>query len=56
MEFRGDTENRLMEPFSPRFQECLRHHDRAGLRMIPKADLHNHFVLGGSRSFLKEHL
>lgn len=43
-----------MDTFSHRFQECLRNHDRAGLRMIPKADLHNHFVLGGSRSFLKE--
>ena len=29
--------------------------DLAAVRSCPKADLHNHFVLGGSRAYLREH-
>lgn len=37
---------------SVKFIEALRKHDLDALRKIPKADLHNHFVLGGNRAFL----
>lgn len=32
----------------------LEQHDFNILRNCPKADLHNHFALGGSRSYIKE--
>ena len=37
------------------FAEALRRGDLEAVRKCPKADLHNHFVLGGSRRFLREH-
>lgn len=36
------------------FIRALKNHDPEGLRSCPKADLHNHFVLGGSRRWLRE--
>lgn len=36
------------------FIEALKQGDLEAIRKCPKADLHNHFVLGGSRRFLKE--
>lgn len=39
---------------SIKFKEALIKRDLDALRKIPKADLHNHFVLGGNRAFLKE--
>lgn len=38
-----------------RFTDALIDGDIAAIRKCPKADLHNHFVLGGSRKFLFEH-
>lgn len=35
------------------FIEALKQKDLNAIRTIPKSDLHNHFVLGGSRDFLK---
>lgn len=35
-----------------RFTYALKQRNLEELRKYPKADLHNHFVLGGSRSFL----
>ncbi len=37
------------------FVEALKQGSLSDIRKCPKADLHNHFVLGGSRSYLKEH-
>ena len=37
------------------FTDALKQGDLEALRRCPKADLHNHFVLGGSRRFLLEH-
>ena len=37
------------------FTEALIRGDIAAVRSCPKADLHNHFVLGGSRAYLREH-
>lgn len=37
------------------FTDALRTGDLEAVRAFPKADLHNHFVLGGSRTFLREH-
>ena len=34
------------------FTDALKQRNLEELRKHPKADLHNHFVLGGSRSFL----
>ena len=37
------------------FIKALTEGDLAAVRKVPKADLHNHFVLGGSRKYLLEH-
>ena len=37
------------------FIEALAYGDLAAVRRCPKSDLHNHFVLGGSRLYLREH-
>ena len=37
------------------FVDALKSGDLEALRRCPKADLHDHFVLGGSRRFLAEH-
>ena len=37
------------------FTDALKHGNLEAVRSCPKADLHNHFVLGGSRRFLLEH-
>ncbi len=37
------------------FTESLIDQDIEAIRKSPKADLHNHFVLGGSRKYLLEH-
>ncbi|MCR5557246.1 MAG: adenosine deaminase [Butyrivibrio sp.] len=36
------------------FVEALKSENLDQIRSFPKADLHNHFVLGGSREFIKE--
>ena len=36
------------------FVEALKQKDLEKIRQCPKADLHNHFVLGGSRSYLRQ--
>ncbi|MBR4670353.1 MAG: adenosine deaminase [Butyrivibrio sp.] len=38
------------------FIDALKQEDLDAIKKCPKADLHNHFVLGGSRKFLLEHL
>ena len=40
---------------STEFISALIQRDLEAVRRCPKADLHNHFVLGGSRRFLLEH-
>lgn len=37
------------------FTDALKQNDLATIRRCPKADLHNHFVLGGSRQYLLKH-
>ena len=37
------------------FADALRCGDLEAVRKCPKADLHNHFVLGGSREYLRRH-
>lgn len=37
------------------FIDELKQKNIEGIRRFPKADLHNHFVLGGSRKYLHEH-
>ena len=34
------------------FKEALKSENIENIRRFPKADLHNHFVLGGSRKYL----
>lgn len=36
------------------FIEALKNKDIKMIQQVPKADLHNHFVLGGSRNYLKK--
>ena len=38
------------------FIDELKQKNIEGIRKFPKADLHNHFVLGGSRKYLREHI
>lgn len=38
-----------------KFTDALRQGNLKAIKRCPKADLHNHFVLGGSRQFLREH-
>lgn len=38
------------------FIDELKQENIEGIRKFPKADLHNHFVLGGSRKYLREHI
>ena len=37
------------------FTNALIQGDLEAVRRCPKADLHNHFVLGGSREYLREY-
>ena len=37
------------------FIDALINGNLEAIRQCPKADLHNHFVLGGSRKYLLEH-
>ena len=41
-----------MEGDSRKFITALKDNDLAAVREVPKADLHNHFVLGGSRTYI----
>ena len=44
----------LMKDFySQEFMEALINYDIDKIKAIPKSDLHNHFVLGGSREYIK---
>ena len=36
------------------FIDALKQRNLEKIRAIPKSDLHNHFVLGGSRQYLQE--
>lgn len=45
---------RLNSDMNHDFIEALEKGDLEAIRKIPKADLHNHFVLGGSRKFIKD--
>ncbi len=38
---------------SSKFIWALENNDIETIRQIPKSDLHNHFVLGGSRAYIK---
>jgi len=40
--------------YSKQFMSALRDHDIETLSKVPKADLHNHFVLGGNRQYIKD--
>lgn len=44
----------MNDRFSNKFIDALERQDIKVVRGIPKADLHNHFVLGGSRDYIKE--
>lgn len=39
---------------SSRFIRALKERDLPAIRQTPKSDLHNHFVLGGSRQYIEE--
>ncbi len=40
--------------YSDEFVSALKRQDFAAIRQVPKSDLHNHFVLGGSREYIFE--
>lgn len=44
---------KIKDLYSEKFIKALKNHDLDNLRMIPKSDLHNHFVLGGSREYIQ---
>lgn len=43
----------MKDKYSQAFTEALVKKDLDAIRKIPKADLHNHFVLGGNREYIK---
>lgn len=43
----------MTDSYSHIFINALENHDINELKAVPKADLHNHFVLGGSRDYIK---
>lgn len=43
----------MKDIFSDKFIGALKEHSIDKLRKIPKSDLHNHFVLGGSREYIR---
>lgn len=50
---KSKTTEEFMEELS-QFMEALEMRDLERVRKCPKSDLHNHFVLGGYRNFIKE--
>jgi Adenosine deaminase len=44
----------MRDLYSDEFIEALIKHDINKIKMIPKSDLHNHFVLGGCREYIKQ--
>ena len=40
------------DKFSEIFTEALKNNDLEVIKTVPKADLHNHFVLGGNRDYI----
>jgi len=44
----------MQDSYSKQFMEALKDQDIEVVRQIPKADLHNHFVLGGSRQYIQK--
>ncbi|MVX64962.1 adenosine deaminase [Clostridium chromiireducens] len=44
----------MKDRFSNEFIDALEKEDIKALRGIPKADLHNHFALGGNREYIRE--
>jgi len=40
--------------YSDKFVNSLKSKNIVGIRTVPKADLHNHFVLGGNREYIKK--
>lgn len=43
----------MSDLYSEKFINTLEEHDANVIKKIPKADLHNHFVLGGNREYIK---
>jgi len=44
-----------MDQQSIQFINALEHSNLSNIMKVPKADLHNHFVLGGNSEFIKKH-
>lgn len=44
---------KIKDKFSNEFIDALEKQDIKALRVIPKADLHNHFALGGNREYIR---
>lgn len=44
----------MKDLYSEKFIKALEAHDANIIKKIPKSDLHNHFVLGGNREYIKK--
>lgn len=44
----------MQDLYSKEFIEALKKQDIEALKQMPKSDLHNHFVLGGNRQYIKK--
>lgn len=44
----------MKDEFSEAFIDALINNNLTALRKIPKADLHNHFTLGGNREYIRK--
>ncbi len=46
--------NKMKNLYKESFTDALKQRNLEKIRAFPKADLHNHFVLGGSRQYLRK--
>ena len=46
--------NKMRNLCKESFTDALKQRNLEKIRAFPKADLHNHFVLGGSRQYLRK--
>lgn len=44
----------MKDLYSHKFINALKAHDTDAIKQTPKSDLHNHFVLGGDRQYIKD--
>jgi len=44
----------MQDSYTKQFMDALKDQNIQAIKQVPKADLHNHFVLGGNREYIRE--